>query len=148
MGGRYRQAIVAGTQHQVELFQALVADATLDSLAGDDGVAAHAEAGEAAVGQHAGIIGHAAAVEGIEHVDLVFLDDEEVAVDRRDEVAHVVLGLVPRGGRPVRGEACRFVLDVRVVLGADVDLVGQAEDDILQRVTVLYDIGVVGGALA
>ena len=36
-----------------------------------------------------------------------------------------------------------------MVLGADVDLVGQAEDDLLQRVTGPYDIGVVGcGALA
>ena len=78
--------IVAAAQLDVEHLEVAVHNAARQRAAGDDGIAAHAEAGEVVRRQEAFVIGRAVAVVDVQRIHLLSLIHAGVQIDRPIEV--------------------------------------------------------------
>ena len=78
--------IVAATQFDVEHLEVAIDDAARQGATADDGIAAHAEAGEVIRRQEACVIGRAVAVEDVQRIHLLRFVHAGIQVDRPVEV--------------------------------------------------------------
>ena len=115
------QGIVARAEHQVDLLEIVVGNPAVERFPRDGGIGPHSQAIKPVFRERAHVVGYAGLVVDIQHIDLRGLGDQHVAVDRRNEVAQSVgrcmLGI--RG--PRRSEGRRLILEVGVVVGAQID---------------------------
>ena len=124
VGGDDREVVLAIAQRDVEDLEVAVRDAARQRAAGDDGVAAHAKAGQVIGCQYAHVVGRAVAIEDIEGIDLRRLVDPGVEVDRAVEVVVARLRRVELAGLDDSDLA-----DRRDVGRRDKGLAGEVGDD-------------------
>ena len=87
-----RDRVVPGPEVEVDRLEVRVRDPSGHGPPGHDRVAAHPQAGERVLRQHAGLVRRIGGVVDVERVDLLGLDDPRVEVERREVVLIALAG--------------------------------------------------------
>ena len=124
VGRNNLEGIVAAAQFDVEDLEVAVDDPARQRAAGDDRIAAHAEAGQVVGSEDAHVIGGAVAVVDVEGIHLRRLFDAGVQVDRPVEVF-----IAGKRRAELAGFDDRDLADRRHLDGGDEALVGEVDDE-------------------